>query len=185
MRLRSKFGDAEFDCEGDDATVREYYKLYLEAIASRSVAAPVAPAVTPEVASQATTASAQPASRDEAPAISNGSQAWPGSVDDLRHVFAEAADGGLSLVRLPTSENQPGDAALALLFGYLTLKQNPNVISGWIADGLRQSGVPVERIDRVIDTSLVFSGGKGRGTKYGLRNPGIVKAREIVKALLS
>jgi len=81
------------------------------------------------------------------------------------------------------------DAALLIMLGQKDLRNNVSVTGQEIGDGLDQSGLPVPRVDRVMDKALeeafVLKTGIKRGTRYRLTNQGLSKALNIAKDLIA
>ena len=91
----------------------------------------------------------------------------------------------VSLTALPATAE---DASLLIMLGHTELKQNAAVTAQEIGDGLKQSGRPVPRVDRVMESALqhayVLKTGVKRSTRYRLTNQGLVHARQIASELL-
>ncbi len=93
----------------------------------------------------------------------------------------------LSLHYLPEGENRESNAVLMLLFGHRALAGQETVLGGRLMQGLKQSGITLDRIDRVLDSSmpsLVLKSGIKKGTKYRLTNLGMSRARNLVEEQL-
>jgi hypothetical protein len=73
------------------------------------------------------------------------------------------------------------------MLGHKVLRDNEAVTGQEIGDGLAQSGRPVPRVDRVMDTALTeamaLKSGIRRSTRYRLSNQGMVKASGLAKTL--
>jgi hypothetical protein len=69
------------------------------------------------------------------------------------------------------------------------MRNNVSVTGQEIGDGLAQSGRPVPRVDRVMDTAIaeahVLKTGIKRGTRYRLTNQGLQKALAIAMELIA
>ena len=93
--------------------------------------------------------------------------------------------GVVSLRMIPQTKNREADALLLVLYGYLALKNDHDVYGTKLMKAARQSGLSIDRIDRVISVhkGLYIRGGARRGARYALNNQGQAKARQILKEL--
>ena len=181
-KMKLKLGEHEFEFEGDAETGREAYKAFLEAV--RGAPSPSAPAPNPSADS-----APPPPPLPPPPTGSNGGAGQPsGDVLEnatLKRIFAER-DAVISLLALPRTPNAEADGLLVLLYGYQQLKSSDYPVTGVrLMQAAKQSGIQVERIDRVISANeaYVLSAGQRRGKRYQLNNQGIVKAKEIISAI--
>jgi len=81
------------------------------------------------------------------------------------------------------------DAILLIILGQKTFRSIDGVTGSEIVDGLKVSGQPTDRIDRVItklsDEGHVIITGVRRAKRYRLTNQGWAKAQEIAKAIIA
>jgi hypothetical protein len=177
-KLRIKIGDAEFEAEGDQATVDAQFAAFMAAMSAQPRAAAAPAAATP-------------------PAPDNGNGGGNGGADNgqvgdaadpmVRKAFSTAKDM-VSLNVLPNkSPNKEADTLLMLLYGFAILKDQEMVLGTQLIRAARQSGITLERIDRAIakHESLLLKGGQRKGMRYGLNNQGKKEAKEMLTALLS
>jgi hypothetical protein len=76
---------------------------------------------------------------------------------------------------------------MLLLLAHKVLRSLDSIQTDDLLAGMKQSGRPVDRLDRVfvkIPNGLILRTGVKRGTKYRLANPGANKAKEIAERLL-
>lgn len=168
-KVTIKIGDAEFSAEGDKATVDAQYKAFLGVLSAGAAvsraAAPAPPADTP----------------DDAKHASN-----PADDSKLAKAFVEAKNS-VSMNILPQTQSKAADTLLLLLYGYLTLKNQDMVLGSQLIEAARQSGVTLDRVDRTITKhqTLLRRSGQRKGAKYGLNNQGVIKAKEMLTAMLA
>jgi hypothetical protein len=167
IRVKVKIGDNEFDAEGPTETVQAQFKAFQEIVSTMPrIVAPSPPRNDPQILKQ----------QDD--------------VDKLPHVPIEkilhVSGRVVSLTALPKSA---ADAALLIMLGQKDLRNNVSVTGQEIGDGLDQSGLPVPRVDRVMDKALeeafVLKTGIKRGTRYRLTNQGLSKTLNIAKDLIA
>jgi hypothetical protein len=165
-RIKTKIGANEFEADGPVEIVTAQFQAFLSSISS-------APAVS---------AKNDSLSRDEGKQNQQdkvGEAHVP--IEKILHVSGRI----VSLTALPTTNE---DAALLIMLGHKDLRNNEAVTGQEIGDGLAQSGRPVPRVDRVMDSALsealVLKSGMRRSTRYRLTNQGLVKALNVAKALV-
>lgn len=166
-KIRVKIGENEFEAEGPTEIVQEQFLAFKEIIRlssdkqkSRSDAELVKDITSHFVA-------------DGIPML---------MLDKIMDVSGRI----VSLTALPAT---PEDAALLIMLGHRDLRQNPTVTGQEIGDGLAQSGRPVPRVDRImesaIDEAAVLKTGVKRATRYRLTNQGLVKAQGLARDLIA
>jgi hypothetical protein len=167
-KIQIKLGDAEFAGEGPESTVKDAFNRFLEILAARSVAVPVPVGQTKPQNSV-----------DPAPSVEEIDPAL------LEKVFVRE-DDIISLRHLPDSQNKAADAAVLILYGSRRLLQLDDVPVTKLNEGLRRSGISVDRIDRYIGvhSALVRKGGQRSGGRYTLNNQGIRQAETWLKSWL-
>jgi hypothetical protein len=171
-RVRVKYGNVEFEAEGEraDAQYTEFMAL-LRTLPSPSV--DPAPAPTKAAASQPD------------PARNGNGSEIPVTQDVLSRVF-QVRDGIVSLLARPKGDKMEADALLMLLYGFNALANTPAVTGVTLMEACRQSGVQLDRIDRVMGTQsgYVNAGGAKRGRRYSLNNPGMKRAEALIVGLV-
>lgn len=162
-KLHIKIGNAEFSAEGPEPSVKEAFDRFLQAISS------------PEAKILSENAGG------------HENSSGPGQLDHglLEKVFSR--DGEIvSLRLLPPAEsaNRSADAAILVLYGFNGLLNLQEVPVTKLNEGLRQSGISVDRLDRFIGVhnQLFRKGGTRSGGRYTLTNKGVLQAENWIKA---
>ncbi len=97
------------------------------------------------------------------------------------------ADG--RVVSMKVRDGAVEDVVLALLLGQKQFRNNERVTGAEIMDGLRASGHRINRIDNVVSRHAaggrITVSGKGRSRRYKLTNPGVEKAHEFVRRVIT
>lgn len=165
-RIKTKIGDNEFEMEGPSEIVTAQFKSFLEQIAS--------------VPAKSTQDSAKQQDIPKQNQQDTGEKI-KAPIEKILHVSGRV----VSLTALPQSND---DAALLIMLGQKDLRGNEAVTGQEIGDGLAQSGRPVPRVDRVMESALadamVLKSGMRRSTRYRLTNQGLVKAQNLAKGLI-
>ena len=176
FRLKLKVGPHEFEAEGEQESVERQLAVWRELIS------------TPSAASQPTASAppAPPADPNSGPADGTQPAAFAASRAEYDKLFRH--DGRVvSLTVMPNGGKRTADGALLILLGQKIYNGVDLVTGQTIIDGLKQSGVTVERMDRSWGEHLkvnVLRIGQHRGVKYRLTNPGVQRANELVKEML-
>lgn len=175
QKIHIKLGDLEFEAEGDASSVSEALARFEALVAAR-----------PEIAAQLPrgTAQAMPDEQED-----GGEDASEHHGLDLGRYFS--VDGKRRLVTLrlhPSGPQRNANAILLVLYGFLELLNEEDVLVGRVKDALEQSGIQPSRIDKAIAphqrAGLVLRGGKpGPGGKYRLSNTGIAEAERLLNGL--
>ena len=186
FRLKMKIGPHEFESEGDQESVERQFAIWRELIASPSASPPAAPSPPPA-----------PPSPERTFAIGglefSASQFAPPpkpQEDAERREYAKIFkhDGRIvSLTVQPQGAGRTPDALLVLLLGHFVFNGPEPVTGQQLSDGMRQSGIPVDRVDRSLGLHAdvnVLKSGVNRGIRYRLSNAGMARAKEIAKELL-
>jgi hypothetical protein len=165
-KVRIKIGDAEFEAEGSEESVKQQYADFLAALA---VAGP------------------QKAPKADGAKGNNQQDAAEPDKSALTRLFQ--VDGDLvSLKFLPKTETATPDALMLLLLGYALLKNQEMVLGTQLTRAARQSGLAkIERVDRAFGKygdDFLQRGGAKKGTRYGLNNQGTNKAKELLAMML-
>lgn len=160
--LRIKIGDAEFDAEGPEAIVQVAFEKFLDALESAPTPATHGPALTLE--GKGTVGRTQ----TERPALPQAALDRAFRVDRER--------GVVSLNFLPKSDGdqQKADAAILLMYGFQKVLGEDHAKITKLNEGLRTSGLTLERLDRVIGVhnGYFMKGGTRSGSRYTLTNAG-------------
>lgn len=171
-KLRIKIGDAEFEAEGSQESIKLQYDAFLAALAAAPKAAPASARSTSS--SHSSTDTAAGANQDQDQLVA---KAYNGDADkDL-----------VSLKYLPKGETREADALLLLIYGYSKLKGAEAVLGTQLLRAARQSGLTLDRVDRHIvkHDAFLMKGGARKGMKYSLNNQGFVKAAELLSQLMT
>ncbi len=168
FRLRMKIGVHEFEAEGEQEGVERQFALWRELIASTPQTSASSPPLNP------------PLGGGEPPGALN---AGAGEFDKIFHRTGKL----ISLTVLP-GPDRAADAALLLLLGHRLYNQVDQVGGTALLSGLKQSGYDTARVDRVLDRhvpELVLRTGVRRAVKYRLNNPGLNRATELARELVT
>lgn len=155
--LQVRIGDAEFNAEGPEETVKDAYEAFLEAISEGVVARATQP---PE---------------DEGGEEGDGDGGVTQEILDSAFKLNKE-EGVVSLHLLPPgdSKQKKADAALLIIYGHEKLLDRDHAPVMELNEGLRQSGLTVKRLDRFIHLhkGLYMKGGTRSGGRYSLTNRG-------------
>ena len=111
------------------------------------------------------------------------------SQDSLDRYFHLDRKRKLVTLRIhPQGAQREANASLLILYGFLRLASEEDVLVGRLKDALEQSGIHVCRIDKAVAPhqrgGMVLKGGKpGPGGKYRLSNTGINEAERQIREL--
>jgi hypothetical protein len=181
-KLRVRIGQHEFEAEGPQEAVERQFQAF-----SELVKVPASAPVVQESDSKTLT------SKIIDKAIqSNGAITYPDMVEaeafkKIFHVEGEA----VSLTVLPRTETRDADAALVILLGCQWFTSSHTASGAQMIDNLRQSGISVERADRVLkpyiegEAPLIITTGIRRGAKYRLTNQGVARAKTLAQEMAS
>jgi hypothetical protein len=106
----------------------------------------------------------------------------------IDRLFAKDRSGTVLLRALPQGENAESNAMLALIYGSMIVGGEAQVTGSRLMKAAVQSGWQIERIDRSLASAIgphVTTAGFKRGRRYGLTNPGIRRAEEILRGILN
>lgn len=166
-KIKVKIGENEFEAEGPTEMVKEQFEAFKDIIRlahDKKLNYPKADSVQ-AVVNQLTA--------DGIPTL---------NLEKIMRVSGRI----VSLTALPAT---PLDAALLIMLGHNKLRQNISPTGQEIGDGLDQSGRPVPRVDRIMESAisdaLVFKTGIKRATRYRLTNQGFVKAQGLAQDLIA
>jgi predicted LPLAT superfamily acyltransferase len=164
-RLKLKIGPHEFEAEGPAETVKEQFEAFKELVKANPSPSPITEIVSN---SQSTVTKENMATKIET------------NLDSIMSVAGRL----VSLTALPSSIE---DAALLILLGQKELRGNTSATAQEVGDGLAQSGRPVPRVDRIMESALrdamVIKTGVKRSTRYRLTNQGFAKALGLARDL--
>ncbi len=170
-KLHIKLGEAEFNAEGPYEIVQKDFEKFLEATEK-------APASSLKT-------------KDQQHDNHHDGGHKTGSLDPAILNRAYAIDGKrkfVSLHVLPADgPNKASDAALLVLYGHQNLLQMVTVPVTRLKKGLHQSGIQVDRIDRIMapHSHIAQKGGIGVGGKYSLNNQGLLQAEGMLRKMFS
>ena len=175
-KLRVRLGDAEFEAEGPEDSVRREYEEWKRLRAA---------AATPAVVRQASDAAPDGIANTQVPERT-------GTLSDDQFHALFMFDDAKNLVTMrfvPQGEARASTAMLLILLGYRRLMSLDEVPVTLVKAALERSGLNVDRVDRdaapdLLKESLVLKGGKGKGGRYGLTNLGVARAEAEAIRLL-
>lgn len=163
-KLRMKIGAHEFNGEGPEESVRRDFEEWKALIASL------------------------PASLLSETNSGNGFNESHNLTDErLDRIYLVDTKQGLVSLRVhPRTRDRNRDAILLILFGYSLMFDQTDVSVGQIKQAMRQTGIKIDRVDKVtakyIDEGYLNKGGTGKGSRYSLTNSGIAKVHELLEA---
>ena len=166
-KIRVKIGNSEFEAEGPTELVKEQFEAFKSIISHPSYKSPI------DQLAESSKAIANQLATDGIPIL---------RLEKIMNVSGRI----VSLTALPETADE---AALLIILGHTDLRQNAAVTAQEIGDGLRQSGRPVPRVDRVMESALerafILKTGVKRSTRYRLTNQGAVQARKLASELIA
>jgi hypothetical protein len=170
-RLKIKIGDHEFEAEGPVEIVQAQFDAFKELVTT-------AP---PKVITPTPREPEKPHDESGTPQNGNGDAAQL-NLDSIMRVSGRVISLTVRAASIP-------DAALLVMLGQRHFRGTENVTGAQILDGLRESGHPMERIDRVMQplstSGDVITIGMHRSKTYRLTNAGMTRAREIARSLIA
>ena len=184
--VKIKIRGAEFEASGSEQSVNTRFEAFMKFLAQRP--AEQEPEVVPP--------EPEGGAGDKAPkANDNGSVSGDEvvtspppdeSLDALRRRAYRVQGDTLSLNVIPQGKTADLDAVILILYGRRSLMSADYTMVSALIDGLKQSGLPAERISIVVagNETLVTKAGVKRGTRYGLTNRGLQRAEEVLRDLL-
>ena len=173
-RIKIKLGDAEFDAEGPSEVVNAQFSAFLDAVATPKAAqTPAQPPNTPDP-------------NADSPGNGRTGAANPAGLtpDILTRVFK--VNDTVSLLAIPKTDKSDADALLAILYGFDRMKSINTVTGTTLMKAAKQSGINIDRIDRVISVrdDLVNMAGAKKGRRYSLNNRGVAAAEKIIREVI-
>jgi hypothetical protein len=93
----------------------------------------------------------------------------------------------LSLRVLPHGKDQHAAALLLLVYGYDRIFGQKEVGAVALTEAARQSGVMLARIDRTVGRMKmqIRRGGRAKGTRYQITNPGMAEAEKLLAGMFT
>ena len=174
IKIRFTVGAHSFEAEGSAEMVNDLFKEWKAMVGSPA-------------ASEKGTVRVPPA----AGGLSSGAQLALGGFEheQLAHIFNTDEKRDLITLRvLPTGEDRHREAVLLMLYGYLRLKGQDEVLVTKLKGSLVSSGSAPDRIDSAAIPSVregfLVKGGSGKGGKYRLTNKGIARCEDLIKVTL-
>ncbi|RMH09198.1 MAG: hypothetical protein D6704_01690 [Nitrospirae bacterium] len=171
LRLRIRIAGQEFEGEGPEEVVGQYFNCFCSLVTS----------LTQQdfTASKCAQASYQFTSSPSLPAEH--------SLDQVRArlptlLYDDPKTPALICRTLPAGPAKEADTTLILLLGYHLLRHYTEVPAILLIQSLKRVGLPVKRLDRMLARYLrehiVLKTGKGKGGKYRLSKRGIELAQQ-------
>jgi hypothetical protein len=162
--MKVRVGSSEFEAEGDEITVNDQYRLFLEAIR--------------HIPTNGHSAQNGKESRHQPKVAAELEGMWA-------RFYSIEPGNNVSLKTLPNSDQQNADALVLLLYGYEQLCERDTVGSAEFLAMAKKSGLRIDRIDRTIPSGysrFINRGGSRRGCRYSLNNQGKAHAQQLLEA---
>ncbi len=172
-KLRIKIGQAEFEAEGSEETVKAQFKEFQDLIVKK------------------------PNPSEQRESVSNtenmGDSETQRFVEEYESIFKINDDKTLSLRVLPSENDgkfkQIADSALVLLYGFNKVFSRTDVTALTLTRVLRESGIGViKRIDvplsQYLKDGFITRAGKGKGTSYRTSNKGNTQANALIQKMI-
>lgn len=178
-KIHVKLGDFEFSGEGSEDSVKEQFSQFIELVKSIH-----------GTSNGLNRQDVKPKShaKDENASIGNSRQLDVGAEPTtISRVFIQDTRVGISLRVLPKTEYRDPDTLILLLYGFGKIMSVHDVLGGALIDSAKQSGITIDRVDKVFPVSYAdfyTKAGNRKGSRYGLTNRGIAKAEEILRTIL-
>jgi hypothetical protein len=163
-RIKVKIGEHEFEAEGPSEVVQSQFEMFKQLIANQPN-----PIDTTKKEPEQVESRTPPARHFDI------------QLDQICQVSGR-------VVSLTVKPNDEAIAAMLIMLGQKTFRENDTVTASEIKDGLEQSGYRPTRIDRIMqplaDEGSVIRIGQRKGTRYRFTNQGIAKAKGLAKTAL-
>jgi len=163
-RLRVKIGPYEMEAEGPRDFVEKHYGSFSERIPPSTQLAVVQKA-----------------------AVGAPEQTQPPSESEYSSIF-KLEGKHVTLTATPTGDERELEGFLLVLLGHKEMRGEDLVSSDELVYGMRQSGINIDRADRIADRAfnqnLINRSGVRRGTRYRLTNLGIQKSQTLARELV-
>lgn len=176
FKIRVKVGTHEFEAEGSREFLEQQVSIFKELVDNSPKTADGPKDSKPQTATDGTPTSPE----------GNGNSVEQSKYEKL----FSTENGRVSLHFLPDGEQREGSSVLLLLLGHRVLLAEDSVLSGRLLQGLEQSGLTLDRIDRFLEayiggpSGLIIRSGVKKGTKYRLTNLGLARAKTIAEGML-
>lgn len=169
-KIEVKIGPSEFKAEGPEPQVTQAYNAFLKAL-EHAIQQPQ-PARA-ESRLPAHLAASSGITEPPLPLVEYG---------QMERVFRRDGDI-VSLRHLPSTATRVADSAILLIYGYMKLCGLDEVPVMKLNEGLRESGLNIDRLDRHmgVHQSLFRKGGQKSGGRYTLNNQGTRQAEEWLR----
>jgi len=179
--VKVKIGDFEIDTTGDPAVVQSRLDTFKDLVAlALSHQTP-----TPPPSTQATITPTPPVPPAPFTEPENGVRA----LADVEAQLGKIMKWDGRIVSLTVQAQTVDDAALLMLLGQKVLRGNESVNGFEVISGLTQTGLSVDRVDRVMKKAAtdgtVISVGQRRARRYRLSNTGLARAKQIASELIA
>ena len=187
-KLSVKLGTAEFTAEGSEQTIKEQFGQFLAAL---QAAPPTPPPPTPPPPKTPELPATEQKLADAIPGGNgNGNGTTPLMEPDqatLDRVFHVGDKDHVSLRVLPRTPNADADALVLILYGFYKLAQRTDVFAPTLMACAKQSGIQIDRSDRVISVNQQYinTAGARRGKRYSLNNRGQSFAQGLLREILN
>ena len=183
FKLRVKFGDFEYDAEGDKETVCEQFSVFQRLCESHPQLHFQSDFQSPKTGFGSGPKVALPVHADPEPLSSH-------SPDFLPVLLAhDPLTATLTCRVLPSGPTKTADTLLLLLLGHQVLLGQQETSAMTLNQALSGSGGTVGRLDRILATYLknhwILKSGKGKGGKYRLSKLGVHEARKKAEHLVN
>nr|WP_281719470.1 hypothetical protein [Nitrosomonas nitrosa] len=180
-KIRVKIGVHEFEAEGPAELVSQQFdswKALIDSEAKQKSFEPPTPTVITPLSGTAQMAG------------SISAMLFTDSAEQLSRLYSLDDKRDLITLRvLPIGEDRHREALLLVLYGFLRLKNQDEIVVTKLKAALESSGSTPDRIDRTAEPyqreGYLVKGGMGKGGKYRLTNKGVTKAQEKVQELLA
>jgi len=105
----------------------------------------------------------------------------------IRVMISDEKRGLVSLRMLPRTDDRDGDALVLILLGHKLLRNEDEVFVTQLKPELTQSGLVVDRVDRIanrpVNAGFLNKAGFGKGGRYSLTNAGLDYAKALLNAV--
>jgi hypothetical protein len=198
-KLFVRVGNAEFKAIGPQDLVKEQFDLFLGVVSE----IPGAIAAVPRNGSAKPKINGTPKAIDpELPA--NHHEQFEENLTEIEGIDVPLSNGdvtpltkeqidrayrldgkSLSMRVLPHTKDPGADGLLLLVYGFHAILDQKEISALILAESARQSGVMLSRIDRTMARMKQFirRGGRAKGTRYQITNPGIIAAERLLKEM--
>lgn len=173
-KLKVKIGQHEFEAEGPQEVIEKQFETFRQLVSQVSVnSAP---------SNQTKGGESRGQLEPELPHVGDPRE---GQARKIFHVEGDL----LTLGVVPQGDNQEIEAALLILLGHKILRSADLVSADDLLNGLKQSGIRVDRADRITykttEQGMTMKTGVRRGTRYRLTTQGMNQALRIAEQLAS